>query len=99
MLVNNIWYFFLNSAVLFIILIFNYLFQPLDHGTDVTTLSCKEIRVEQVILFCVELPNKKTIGVKAKNNKICADILKPVLNKYGYKIDQVTMIVVSMLLY
>lgn len=55
--------------------------------------------MEQVILFCVELPNKKTIGVKAKNNKICADILKPVLNKYGYKIDQVTMIVVSILLY
>lgn len=47
----------------------------------------------------MELPNKKTIGVKAKNNKICADILKPVLNKYGYKIDQVTMIVVSILLH
>ncbi|GFY23924.1 regulator of G-protein signaling loco [Trichonephila clavipes] len=70
--------------------------QPLDHCTDVTSLSCKEIRVEQVILFCVELPNKKTIGVKAKNNKICGDILKPVLHKYGYKIDCVTMTVAAL---
>ncbi|XP_071034903.1 regulator of G-protein signaling loco isoform X1 [Parasteatoda tepidariorum] len=70
--------------------------QPLDHRTNVTSLSCREIRVEQVVLFCVELPNKKTIGVKAKNNKICGDILKPVLNKYGYKIDQVKMTVASL---
>ncbi|XP_035232278.1 regulator of G-protein signaling loco-like [Stegodyphus dumicola] len=70
--------------------------QPLDHGTDVTTLSCKEIRVEQVILFCIDLPNKKTIGVKAKNNKVCGDILKPVLHKYGYKMDHVTMTVASL---
>ncbi|GIY36480.1 regulator of G-protein signaling loco [Caerostris extrusa] len=69
--------------------------QPLDHCTDVTSLSCKEIRVEQVILFCVELPNRKTIGVKAKNNKICGDILKPVLHKYGYKMDNVTMSVAA----
>ncbi|XP_054708318.1 regulator of G-protein signaling loco-like [Uloborus diversus] len=70
--------------------------QPLDHGIDVTTLSCREIRVEQVILFCIELPNKKTIGVKAKNNKICGDILKPVLHKYGYKMDNVIMTVASL---
>ncbi|KAG8200126.1 hypothetical protein JTE90_018915 [Oedothorax gibbosus] len=69
--------------------------QPLDQCTDVTTLSCKEIKVQQVILFCLELPNKKTVGVKAKNNKICGDILKPVLNKYGYKIECVTMTVAS----
>ncbi|KAF8785505.1 regulator of G-protein signaling loco-like [Argiope bruennichi] len=70
--------------------------QPLDHCTDVTSLSCKEIRVEQVILFCVELPNRKTIGVKAKNNKICGDILKPVLHKYGYKMECVTMSVAAL---
>ncbi|GFY46654.1 regulator of G-protein signaling loco [Trichonephila inaurata madagascariensis] len=70
--------------------------QPLDHCTDVTSLSCKEIRVEQVILFSVQLPNRKTIGVKAKNNKICGDILKPVLHKYGYKIDCVTMTVAAL---
>lgn len=69
--------------------------QPLDHGVDVTTLSCREIRVEQVILFCLELPNKKTIGVKAKSGKLCRDILRPVLHKYGYKIDNVAMILAS----
>lgn len=76
---------------------YNFSFQPLDQCTDVTSLSCKEIKVQQVILFCLELPNKKTVGVKAKNNKICGDILKPVLHKYGYKMECVTMTVVRIL--
>ncbi|XP_067128151.1 regulator of G-protein signaling loco-like isoform X2 [Centruroides vittatus] len=69
--------------------------QLLDQTADVSTLGCKEVKVEQVILFCLELPNKKTIGVRAKPDKLCSEVIKPILQKHGYKIDQVVMHIAS----
>lgn len=46
-------------------------------------------------MFRVDLPNKKTIGVKAKATKNVVDILRPILQKYGFKLENVVVHVVS----
>ena len=45
--------------------------------------------MEQRVLFRVDLPSQKTIGVKAKPNRLTCDVLKPILSKYGCKLDNV----------
>ena len=37
--------------------------KPLDLGEDSTTLGCTEVRVEPRVLFRLELPSKKSIGI------------------------------------
>ena len=70
-------------------------FQPLDLGKDISTLASKEIRLEHRILFRLDLPNRKPIGVKAKPGKTVRDVFKPVLNKYGCKVDNMVVHMVS----
>ena len=41
------------------------------------------------MLFRMDLPNKKSIGVKAKPNRLIRDVFKPILNKYGYRMDTI----------
>ena len=43
----------------------------------------------------MDLANKKSIGVKAKPNRSVRDVFKPILNKYGFKIDNITVQLVS----
>ncbi|KAF0302019.1 Regulator of G-protein signaling loco [Amphibalanus amphitrite] len=61
----------------------------LDQSVDSCCLGCKEIRMEQRVLFRVDLPNQKTIGVKAKPNRQTCEVLRPILNKYGCKLENV----------
>ncbi|XP_041370703.1 regulator of G-protein signaling 12-like isoform X2 [Gigantopelta aegis] len=63
--------------------------KPLDLGDDVSTLGSKEVLIERRVLFRMDLPNKKSIGVKAKPNRSIRDVFKPILNKYGYRIDNI----------
>ncbi|XP_037090830.1 regulator of G-protein signaling loco-like [Pollicipes pollicipes] len=63
--------------------------RPLDQSIDSRRLGCKEIRMEQRVLFRVDLPNHKTIGVKAKPNRQACEVLKPILSKYGFKLEAV----------
>jgi regulator of G-protein signaling len=62
-------------------------FQPLDLGEDISTLGSKEVMIEKRVLFRMDLPHRKSIGVKAKPNRTIRDVFKPILNKYGYKLD------------
>lgn len=39
--------------------------------------------MEQRVIFKLDLPNRKVVSVKAKPDKALADVLKPVLRKYG----------------
>ncbi|XP_059488201.1 regulator of G-protein signaling loco isoform X3 [Neocloeon triangulifer] len=55
-----------------------------------TVLSGKEVRVEQRVVFRLDLPSKKTLGVKAKASKTLAEVLKPILNKHGLKLENAT---------
>lgn len=45
--------------------------------------------IERRVLFRMDLPNRKSIGVKAKPNRTIRDVFKPILNKYGFKLDNI----------
>ncbi len=53
------------------------------------TLACAEVRVEPRVLFRLELPSKRSIGVKAKPAKVVRDVLGPILSQYGWALDAV----------
>lgn len=61
-----------------------------------STLGSKEVNVERRVFFRVEISSQKTIGVKAKLSKTIYDVFRPILHKYGYKIDNVNLQLVSM---
>ncbi|XP_060602974.1 regulator of G-protein signaling 12-like isoform X4 [Ruditapes philippinarum] len=63
--------------------------KPLNLNDDISTLGSKEVTIERRVLFRMDLPNKKSIGVKAKPNRLIRDVFKPILNKYGYRIDAI----------
>ncbi|XP_061194561.1 regulator of G-protein signaling 12-like isoform X2 [Saccostrea echinata] len=64
--------------------------KPLDLGEDISTLGSKEVMIERRVLFRMDLPHRKSIGVKAKPNRTVRDVFKPILNKYGFKLDNIT---------
>ena len=39
------------------------------------------------MLFRLELPSKKSIGVKAKPVKLIREVLGPILNQYGWNLE------------
>jgi len=63
--------------------------KPLDLSEDCAILHCTEVRVEARILFRLELPSHKSIGVKAKRTKSVEDVLAPILLQYGWNINEV----------
>jgi len=58
-------------------------------------LSNKEVRVEPRAVFRLDLPNRKTVGVKSKPGKTLGEVLRPVLHKYGYRVHNVAVSLVS----
>ena len=48
-------------------------------GDCADLLGCAEVRVEPRVLFRLELPSGKSIGVKAKPAKVIRDVLGPIL--------------------
>ncbi len=63
--------------------------RPLDLSDDCSTLGCTEVRVEPRVLFRLELPTGKSIGVKAKPAKVVRDVLGPILRQYGWDLGAV----------
>ncbi|KAK3876061.1 hypothetical protein Pcinc_019116 [Petrolisthes cinctipes] len=59
----------------------------IDKREDSCILSGQEVRIEKRVLFRLDLPGRKTVCVKAKPGKVAMDVLKPILLKYGYKMD------------
>lgn len=64
-----------------------------------SVLSNKEVRVEPRVVFRLDLPNRKTVGVKSRPGKTLGDVLRPVLHKYGYRLHLVTVCLVSAILH
>ena len=64
--------------------------KPLDLSEDCSTLGCSEVRVEPRVLFRLELPSKKSIGVKAKQTKLVEEVLGPILSQYGWNLAEMT---------
>lgn len=50
----------------------------------------KEVLIEQRVVFKLDLPNKKIISVKSKPCKLLSEVLKPILQKYNYHLESVT---------
>ena len=42
------------------------------------------------MLFRLELPSRKSIGVKAKQTKLVEEVLRPILQQYGWSLDNMT---------
>jgi len=67
--------------------------KPLDLSEDCALLHCTEVRVEARILFRLELPSHKSIGVKAKQGKTVEEVLGPILLQYGWTVPEVEIFV------
>lgn len=48
--------------------------------------------MEQRVVFKLDLPNRKIIAVKSKCSKILVDVLRPILHKYDYTLEQVIVV-------
>lgn len=64
--------------------------KPIDLNMTSTSVAGKEILIEQRVVFKLDLPNKKIISVKSKPTKVLSEVLKPILQKYNYQLDMVT---------
>lgn len=61
----------------------------MDISESSAKLASCEVTVEQRVVFKLDLPNRKVIAVKSKYTKILVDVLKPILHKYNYNLEQV----------
>lgn len=64
--------------------------RSIDLDVPSTLLAGKEIFIEQRVVFKIDLPNKKIISVKSKPGKLLVDVLRPILSKYNYDLEYVT---------
>ncbi|CAH1121311.1 unnamed protein product [Ceutorhynchus assimilis] len=63
--------------------------KALDINDSSTKVSGCEVTIEQRVVFKLDLPNKKIISVKSKYTKLIIDVLRPILHKYKFTLDQV----------
>ncbi|XP_044745843.1 regulator of G-protein signaling loco isoform X2 [Coccinella septempunctata] len=66
--------------------------KPVDSNESSTTLAGCEVKIQQRVVFKLDLPNRKTVSVKSKATKMIIDVLKPILHKYDFTLDQVVVI-------
>ncbi|KAK3582688.1 hypothetical protein CHS0354_013035 [Potamilus streckersoni] len=62
---------------------------PLNRSKDTPLFKSKEVIIKKRVLFWVDLPNKKSVDVKVKPTRAIRVVLKPILHKYGFKMDSV----------
>ncbi|KAH8357201.1 hypothetical protein KR084_009268 [Drosophila pseudotakahashii] len=55
-------------------------------------LAGKEVLIERRVAFKLDLPDPKVISVKSKPKKQLHEVIRPILSKYNYKMDQVQVI-------
>lgn len=64
--------------------------KPIDLNVTSTSVAGKEVLIEQRVVFKLDLPNKKIISVKSKPSKLLSEVLRPILQKYNYQLELVT---------
>lgn len=62
--------------------------KPLDLDGPSASLTGREVNIDQRVVFKLSLPNRKMISVKSKATKPLGDVLRPILLKYNYELDQ-----------
>lgn len=63
--------------------------KPCDLECMSTRIAGKQVTIEQRVTFKLDLPNKKVISVKSKPEKVLEEVLRPILHKYHYSLDEV----------
>ncbi|XP_045461609.1 regulator of G-protein signaling loco isoform X2 [Harmonia axyridis] len=66
--------------------------KPVDPNEVSSILASCEVKIQQRVVFKLDLPNRKTVSVKSKATKMIIDVLKPILHKYDFTLDQVVVI-------
>ncbi|KAL3289063.1 hypothetical protein HHI36_003505, partial [Cryptolaemus montrouzieri] len=66
--------------------------KPVDVSEVSAILAGCEVRIQQRVVFKLDLPNRKTVSVKSKATKMIIDVLKPILHKYDFSVDQVRVV-------
>lgn len=64
--------------------------KPIDLDQPSNQIAGKEVLIEQRVVFKLDLPNRKIISVKSKPCKALGDVLRPILHKYNYRLELVT---------
>ncbi|GFR98576.1 regulator of G-protein signaling 12 [Elysia marginata] len=62
----------------------------LDLNEDISQLGSKEIIIEPRVMFRLDMPSGKSIGVKAKPNRSIRDVFRPIMHKYGYRMESIS---------
>ncbi|KAK3594597.1 hypothetical protein CHS0354_000390 [Potamilus streckersoni] len=63
--------------------------KPLNQSKDTPLFGSKKVIIKKQVLFWIDLPNKKSVDVKVKPTRAIRVVLKPILHKYGYRMDGV----------
>ncbi|XP_055847264.1 regulator of G-protein signaling loco isoform X4 [Episyrphus balteatus] len=63
--------------------------KTVDLNASSQILSGKELLIEQKVAFKLDLPDPKVISVKSKPKKALCDVIKPILQKYNYCMENV----------
>lgn len=63
--------------------------KPCDLDNMSIQLAGKQVTIEQRVTFKMDLPNRKVISVKSKIGKMLEDVLRPILFKYNYGLENV----------
>ncbi|XP_052836905.1 regulator of G-protein signaling loco isoform X3 [Drosophila gunungcola] len=75
---------------------YDIVFQGTTKSIDVQQpsqmLAGKEVLIERRVAFKLDLPDPKVISVKSKPKKQLHEVIRPILSKYNYKMDQVQVI-------
>ncbi|GFO30557.1 regulator of G-protein signaling 12 [Plakobranchus ocellatus] len=67
----------------------------LDLNEDISHLGSKEIIIEPRVMFRLDMPSGKSIGVKAKPNRSIRDVFRPIMHKYGYRMENISVRLVT----
>ncbi|XP_016983082.2 regulator of G-protein signaling loco isoform X2 [Drosophila rhopaloa] len=75
---------------------YDIVFQGTTKSIDVQQpsqmLAGKEVLIERRVAFKLDLPDPKVISVKSKPKKQLHEVIRPILSKYNYKMEQVQVI-------
>lgn len=63
--------------------------KTVDLNASSQILSGQELFIEQKVAFKLDLPDPKVISVKSKPKKALCDVIKPILQKYNYSMENV----------
>lgn len=65
-------------------------FQIINLKYPSSVLASQEVEVVPTKVIKIDLPSRRVISVVAHKGKTLKEVLKPLLNKYGFKLDLVT---------